>query len=68
MSEEEIVVIKSPIVPTTKQTKPDDAQTEEKITYENQVIYSVRLSNGMIVTGPEGFPDNEMQTEEVEED
>ena len=67
MSEEEIVVVKSPIVPTRKQTKPD-AQAEEEINYENQVIYSVRLSNGMIVTGPEGFPDNEMQTEEVEED
>jgi UDP-N-acetylmuramoylalanine-D-glutamate ligase len=68
MSEEEIVVVKSPIVPTTKQTKLYVAQAEEEISYENQVVYSVRLSNGMVITGPDGFPDEEMQTEEVEED
>ncbi len=53
MSENEIAVIKSPVVPLNI---PDKGM----IIYGNQVTYSVRLPNGIIVTNPEEFPnDNE---------
>jgi hypothetical protein len=66
MTEEQIMVVKSPIVPTFKETT-NTTQGEEKITYENQVVYSVLLSNGLVVTGPQGFPDNGKQIEDSED-
>lgn len=50
MTENRITVIKSPIVPFIP-------SVEGKVTYWNQATYSVRLTNGMVVTRPEEFPD-----------
>ena len=52
---EKITVIKSPVIPFK-------ILVDGKITYGNQVTYSVRLSNGMVVTRPEEFP-NEHETQ-----
>lgn len=63
MTEEEIIVVKSPIVPSQKEAEP--------ITHDNQVTYSVRLANGMIVTRPEEFPNDlteQADLSDIEED
>lgn len=49
MSENEIRVIKSPIVPTP-------GADENIVIPENKVVYYIRLNNGMVVTKPEDFP------------
>ena len=51
MSKTKVVVIKSPIIPF----KGID---EEMTIYNNQVTYSVRLSNGMVITRPEEYPND----------
>jgi hypothetical protein len=51
MSNDKIIVIKSPLVP---KSKIDDGA----ITYDNQVTYTVRLANGMVVARPEDYPEN----------
>jgi len=53
MAQNKITIVKSPLVPWNL---PD----EFMFTYGNHVTYSVRLSNGMIVSRPEDFPNAEM--------
>jgi len=64
MPESEITIVKSPVVPLDL---PDD----NMIIYGNQVTYSVRLPNGMIITRPEEFPGDDKEegnmTESTEE-
>lgn len=55
MSENEIKVIKSPIVSIR-------GVDENLVVVENKVVYYIRLNNGMVVTSPEDFPDN-LETE-----
>jgi hypothetical protein len=52
MAQNKITIVKSPVVPMNL---PD----EFMVTYGNQITYSVRLSNGMIVSRPEDFPNKE---------
>lgn len=52
MTKVKITLIKSPLVPM-------DFLDEGRVNYDNQVTYSVRLSNGIIVTRPEEFPKEE---------
>jgi hypothetical protein len=59
MSENEIRVIKSPIVPTP-------GADENIVIPENKVVYYIRLNNGMAVTKPEDFP-NGPETEAAAE-
>jgi hypothetical protein len=59
MSEKEIRVIKSPIVPTP-------GADENIVIPENKVVYYIRLNNGMVVTKPEDFP-NGPETEAAAE-
>jgi len=59
MSNDKITVIKSPMVPTS--TFDDSAD------YINRVAYYIRLSNGLIVSGPDDFP-NENEIEKVEKE
>jgi hypothetical protein len=59
MSENEIRVIKSPIVPTP-------GADENTVIPENKVVYYIRLNNGMVVTKPEDFP-NGPETEAAAE-
>lgn len=59
MSENEIRVIKSPIVPTP-------GADENIVIPENKVVYCIRLNNGMVVTKPEDFP-NGPETEAAAE-
>ncbi|MFZ1038715.1 MAG: hypothetical protein WAN53_02395 [Candidatus Bathyarchaeia archaeon] len=59
MSENEIRVIKSPIVPTP-------GADENIVIPENKVVYYIRLNNGMVVTKPEDFP-NGPETEAAAE-
>jgi len=55
MSKQKIKIIKSPLVPS-------GFSSDDMIVYTNQITYSVRLSNGMIVSRPEEFPNgNETQ-------
>ena len=60
MSDSEITIVKSPIVPLNI---PDGSM----IIYANQVTYSVRLSNGMVVTRPDEFPNEKNEKEIIEE-
>ena len=48
MPKYKITIVKSPIIPM-------NLQNENFVTYDNQVTYSVRLTNGMIVSRPEEF-------------
>jgi len=52
MNENKFTIIKSPIVPMS-------ILGEGIVIYGNQVTYSVRLANGMIVSRPEDFPSDE---------
>jgi hypothetical protein len=61
VSENEIKVVKSPVVPL-------DMPDESMATFSNQFTYYVRLSTGIIVTKPEDFPDNEYEVEIKEEE
>ena len=53
MTQNKITIVKSPIVTM-------NLPYEFMVTYGNQVTYSVRLSNGMIVSRPEDFPNDDM--------
>jgi hypothetical protein len=53
MTQNKITIVKSPIVTM-------NLPYEFMVTYGNQVTYSVRLSNGMIISRPEDFPNAEM--------
>ena len=61
MPENEITVVKSPVAPVYV---PD----EDRVIYSNELTYYVRLSNGMIATKPEDFPDDKKDEEEVEKE
>lgn len=61
MKENEIKVIKSPIVPS-------DKLDESIVISSNEFTYYVRLSSGVIVTKPEDFPDDEYESEVHEEE
>lgn len=58
MSEEEVSVIKSPIVPT-----PDYG---EQATLYDELVYYVYLANGIVATKPEDFPSDDEKTVEEE--
>jgi len=53
MPKTKITIIKSPVAPM-------NLADESMVIYGNQVTYSVRLSNGMIVSRPEDFPNDDM--------
>jgi hypothetical protein len=59
MPQNEIRIIKSPVVPLY-------APDEERIISSNELTYYVRLSNGVIATKPEDFP-NDKSEKEIEE-
>jgi hypothetical protein len=56
-SESEIKVIKSPIMRTQEGDFLEYA-------YQDNVIYYVRLSNGVVVTRPEDFPTDKPESED----
>jgi len=55
MVQNKIKIIKSPIVSM-------DTKDRDWIVYGNQVTYSVRLQNGMVVSSPDAYP-NEINEE-----
>jgi hypothetical protein len=59
MPQDEVAVVKSPIIPV-------EFGDEDTMPHGNELTYYVRLPNGMIATKPEDFLDDSL-TEEVEE-
>lgn len=53
MPKNKITRIKSPIAPM-------NLSDEDTVIYGNQVTYSIRLSNGMIVSKPDDFPNEDI--------
>jgi hypothetical protein len=58
MPKNKIIIVKSPVVPM-------NLPEEGMVIYGNQVTYSVRLANGMIVSRPEEFPNDDIEERTV---
>jgi len=57
MPKERVKVIRSPILPGL-------VSCDDSMTYSNSVVYYVKLSNGLIATRPEDFPENSEKKKE----